>query len=110
MLFRLIYLGVSNAFVLLRLLMVSDRDKAVEILALRHQIAVVGADNVVTAVDLVFPAGLRRVKFGIWLRESLAIRHCQYLCRNDSLIWWCSVYSAGLPCWPVLTVPGTPGS
>jgi hypothetical protein len=40
MLFRLVYLGVSNTFVLLRLLVVSDRDKTVEILALRHQIAV----------------------------------------------------------------------
>jgi putative transposase len=39
-LLRLVYLGVSYTFVLLRLLVVSDRDKAVEILALRHQIAV----------------------------------------------------------------------
>jgi hypothetical protein len=37
---RLIYLGVTNVFVLLRLLAVSDRDKEVEILVLRHQIAV----------------------------------------------------------------------
>ena len=40
MLLRLIYLGVTNVFVLLRLLAVSDRDKEVEILALRHQITV----------------------------------------------------------------------
>ena len=40
MLLRLVYLGVTNAFTLLRLLMVSDRDKEVEILALRHQITV----------------------------------------------------------------------
>jgi putative transposase len=39
-LLRLAYLGVSNAFALLRLLPMSDRDKDVEILALRHQIAV----------------------------------------------------------------------
>jgi hypothetical protein len=39
-LFRLAYLGVTNAFALLRLLPVSDRDKDVEILALRHQITV----------------------------------------------------------------------
>ena len=37
---RLAYLSVTNAFALLRLLSVSDRDKEVEILALRHQIAV----------------------------------------------------------------------
>jgi putative transposase len=36
----LAYLGVTNVFALLRLLPVSDRDKDVEILALRHQIAV----------------------------------------------------------------------
>ena len=40
MLLRLAYLGVTNAFAFLRLLAVSDRDKEVEILALRHQIAV----------------------------------------------------------------------
>ena len=40
MLFRLAYLGVTNALALLRLLPMSDRDKDAEILALRHQIAV----------------------------------------------------------------------
>ena len=40
MLLRLAYLSVTNAFALLRLLPVSDRDKDVEILALRHQITV----------------------------------------------------------------------
>ncbi|ONI92636.1 integrase [Saccharothrix sp. ALI-22-I] len=40
MLLRLAYLGVTNAFALLRLLPTSDRDKDVEILALRHQITV----------------------------------------------------------------------
>jgi putative transposase len=39
-LLRLAYLGVTNAFALLRLLPMSDRDKDVEILALRHQLAV----------------------------------------------------------------------
>src|SRR5262249_7376206 len=40
MLLRLAYLGVTNAFALLRLLPRSDRDKDAEILVLRHQIAV----------------------------------------------------------------------
>ncbi|XVS61793.1 integrase core domain-containing protein [Actinosynnema sp. CA-299493] len=40
MLLRLAYLGVTNALALLRLLPVSDRDKDIEILALRHQIMV----------------------------------------------------------------------
>jgi len=40
MLLRLAYLGVTNAFAMLHLLPMSDRDKDVEILALRHQITV----------------------------------------------------------------------
>src|SRR5256885_2832156 len=40
MLLRLAYLGITNAFALLRLLPGSDRDKDAEILALRHQLAV----------------------------------------------------------------------
>jgi hypothetical protein len=39
-LLRLAYLGVTNAFAVLRLLPMSDWDKDVEILALRHQITV----------------------------------------------------------------------
>ena len=39
-LLRLVYLGVTNVFALLRLLPMRDRDKDVEILVLRHQIAV----------------------------------------------------------------------
>jgi putative transposase len=37
MLLRLGYLGITNVFALLRLLPGSDRDKDVEILALRHR-------------------------------------------------------------------------
>jgi hypothetical protein len=37
---RLAYLGITNAFALLRMLPGSDRDKDAEILALRHQLAV----------------------------------------------------------------------
>ncbi|MEV4012471.1 hypothetical protein AB0J35_18380 [Nonomuraea angiospora] len=40
MLLRLAYLTVTNAFAALRLLPTSDRDKDVEILVLRHQIAI----------------------------------------------------------------------
>jgi putative transposase len=36
----LAYLGMSNAFALLRLLEMSDRDKDAQILALRHHVAV----------------------------------------------------------------------
>lgn len=37
MLLRLVYLGLTHAFALLRLLQASDRGKDVAILALRHQ-------------------------------------------------------------------------
>ena len=40
MLLRLAYLGITNAFALLRLLPGGDRDKDAEILALRHQLGV----------------------------------------------------------------------
>ena len=40
MLLRLAYLGVTNAFAMLRLLPMSDRAKDAEILALRHQMMV----------------------------------------------------------------------
>ncbi|MBR8640596.1 hypothetical protein KEF29_17885 [Streptomyces tuirus] len=40
MLLRLTYLAVPNAFAMLRLLPVSDRDKDAQILTLRHHIAV----------------------------------------------------------------------
>ncbi|MEV0495448.1 hypothetical protein [Streptomyces atratus] len=40
MLLRLACLGVTNAFAMLRLLSMSDREREVEILALRRQIAV----------------------------------------------------------------------
>ncbi|MFE9068645.1 hypothetical protein [Streptomyces violaceusniger] len=40
MLLRLAYLGVTNAFAMLRLLPLADRNKDAEILALRHQITV----------------------------------------------------------------------
>jgi putative transposase len=39
-LLRLAYLGITNAFALLRLLPGSDHDKDIEILSLRHQLAV----------------------------------------------------------------------
>ena len=40
MLLRLAYLGITNTFALLRLLHGGDRDKDIEILSLRHQLAV----------------------------------------------------------------------
>ena len=55
MLLRLAYLTVTNAFAVLRLLPMSDRDKNAEILALRHQIVILerqlGTDRVKLAPE-----------------------------------------------------------
>lgn len=40
MLLRLVYLGLTNTFALLRLILMSNQDKDIEILALRHQIGI----------------------------------------------------------------------
>ncbi len=63
MLFRLAYLGVTNALALLRLLPMSDRDKDAEILLLLHQITVLQrqlhAEKIrFTAADRAFFAAL----------------------------------------------------
>jgi putative transposase len=100
-LLRLAYLGVTNAFALLRLLPMSDRDKDVEILALRHQLTVLerrlGTEKVrFDASDRAFLAALlhrlprdvlRRVRLLVrpdtvlrWHRDLLARRHA-YLSR-----------------------------
>jgi putative transposase len=95
-LLRLAYLGVTNAFAVLRLVPMGDRDKDVEILALRHQITVLerqlGKERVrFTAIDRVFLAALlhqlpldvlRRVRLLVrpdtvlrWHRDMVARRH-----------------------------------
>ena len=63
----------------------------------------VGADNGVTAADLVFTVVPGFTKFGIWLREHDGLRHCQYSCHYDWPTWRCSASSAGLPCSPAPT-------
>ena len=96
MLLRLAYLGMTNTFALLRLLPMSDRDKNVEILALRHQITILErqlgkarprfspADRAfLTALLHRIPtATLRRLRLLVcpetvlrWHRDLLARRH-----------------------------------
>ena len=96
MLLRLAYLGVTNAFAMLRLLPMGDRIKDVEILALRHQLAVLqrqlGTGKVrFEPVDRAFLAALlhrlphdvlRRVRLLVrpetvirWHRNLIARRH-----------------------------------
>ena len=49
------------------------------------------------AADLVFADVCRFTNFGFWLREHSRLRHCQYSCHYDSVIWRYSASSAGLP-------------
>jgi hypothetical protein len=95
-LLRLAYLGVTNAFAMLRLLPMSDRDKDIEILTLRHQIALLerqlsGQRVRFTAGDRAFLAALlhhlprdvlRRIRLLVqpdtvlrWHRDLIARRH-----------------------------------
>jgi putative transposase len=86
-LLRLGYLTVSNVFTALRLLPMGDRDKAVEILALRHQIAVLerqlGRQRVrFTAADrALFAALLHRLP-----RRTL--RRLRLLVSPDTVLRW----------------------
>jgi len=86
-LLRLAYLGVTNAFAVLRLLPMGDRDKDVEILALRHQIAVLERQ-----------LGGQRVRFEASDRAFLAallqhlpvqvLRRMRLLVRPDTVLRW----------------------
>ncbi len=70
----------------------------------------VGAENDVTAADLVFAVVRRFTKFDIWLREHSRLGHCQYSWHYDSPTGQCSASSAGLPCSPAPTATRTPRS
>lgn len=86
-LLRLAYLTVTNAFAMLRLLPMSDRDKDAEILALRHQITVLqrqlGKDKVrFTLGDRAFLAALlHRI-------PSEALRKIRVVVRPDTVLRW----------------------
>ncbi|MBP2329488.1 transposase InsO family protein [Kibdelosporangium banguiense] len=87
MLLRLAYLGLTNTFALLRLLPMTDRDKDIEILVLRHQIAVLQRQ-----------LGDTRVRFSPTDRALLAAllhrlpRHTLHklrlLVRTDTILRW----------------------
>ncbi|MDW6063975.1 integrase core domain-containing protein [Streptomyces sp. FXJ1.4098] len=87
MLLRLAYLGVSNAFAMLRLLPMTDRDKDAEILALRHQITVLerqlGKDKVrFTPSDRAYLAALlHRMPLHV-------LRRLRLLVRPDTVLRW----------------------
>ncbi|MEU5943286.1 hypothetical protein ABZ807_29920 [Micromonospora sp. NPDC047548] len=87
MLLPLAYLGVTNAFAVLRLLPISNRDKDTEILALRHQITVLERQ-----------LGKERVRFDATDRAFLAallhrlpldvLRKVPLLVRPDTVLRW----------------------
>jgi len=86
-LLRLSYLAVSNVFTALRLLPMGDRDKDAEILALRHQIAVLerqlgGRKMRFTLPDRVLLAALLH-RF-----RPQALRRMRLLVRPDTVLRW----------------------
>jgi hypothetical protein len=70
----------------------------------------VGAENDVTAVDLVFPVGRGIINLGIRSRRRSRFGHRGFLCHYGSPIWRFSECSAGSLCSPGPTVPRTPRS
>ena len=87
MLLRLAYLGVLNAFAMLRLLPMTYRDKDAEILALRHQITVLerqlGKDKIrFTPSDRAFLAAL------LHRLPPNVLRSVRLLVRPDTVLRW----------------------
>ena len=87
MLLRLAYLTVTNAFAVLRLLPMSNRDKDAEILALRHQISILqrqlGPEKAkFTPQDQAFLAALLQPLS----REVL--RRLRLIVRPDTVLRW----------------------
>jgi putative transposase len=86
-LLRLAYLTVTNAVAALRLLPMSNRDKDVEILALRHQIAVLerqlgGARVRFDQTDRAFLAAL------LHRLQRNVLRRLRLLVRPDTVLRW----------------------
>jgi putative transposase len=86
-LLRLAYLAVTNAFAALRLLPMSNRDKDVEILALRHQLAILerqlgAARPHFTPADRVFLAAL------LHHLPKQALRRLRPLVQPDTVLRW----------------------
>lgn len=84
---RLAYLGMTNAFAMLRLLPMSEREKDVEILALRHQVAVLERhlDGQRVRFDAGDRAFLASLLHGV-PREVL--RRVRLLVRPDTILRW----------------------
>lgn len=84
MLLHLACLAATNAFALLRLLPMSDRDQDIEILALRHQLMVLQrqvSKPTFTDTDRVILAGLLR-------RPREKLRHPLLLVHPETILRW----------------------
>jgi hypothetical protein len=86
---RLAYVGVTNVFALLRLLPMSERDKDVEILALRHQLTVLERQLATEKVRLdasdraLLAARLHRLPRAVVRRVRLLVRvRCHYSAKS----------------------------
>ncbi|ADI13134.1 hypothetical protein SBI_10016 [Streptomyces bingchenggensis BCW-1] len=87
MLLRLAYLGVTNAFAVLRLLPMSNRDKDAEILALRHQITVL--ERQLGKGKARFSPSDRAFLAALLHRLPLpALRRLRLLVRPDTVLRW----------------------
>lgn len=87
MLFRLAYLGVANVFALLRLLPGSDHDKDAEILALRHQLAVLQRQLGEQRVRF-HPADRALLAARLHRRPRPSLRGLPLLVRPDTILRW----------------------
>jgi hypothetical protein len=86
-LLRLAYLGVTNAFAMLRLLPMSDREKDVEILALRHQIGVL--ERQLDGRRVRFAPGDRAFLAALLRRlPTEVLRRMRLLVRPDTVLRW----------------------
>jgi hypothetical protein len=86
-LMRLAYLAVSNAFAVLRLLPISDREKDVEILALRHQLTVLQR-QLGTARPAFNPADRTLLAALLTPLPRTALRRLQLIVRPDTVLRW----------------------
>jgi hypothetical protein len=84
-LLRLAYLAVMNTFAVLRLLPANDRDKDVEVLALRHRIAVLGRQ--LGGKGSVRPGGPGHAGAVARLRLE-TLRRMRLLVRPDTVLRW----------------------
>ena len=87
MLLRLAYLGVTNAVAVLRLLPMSDRDKDVEILTLRYQLAML--ERQLGATKVRFDASDRALLAALLHRLPRdVLRDLRLLVRPDTVLRW----------------------